>query len=455
MTARPIPGPRGHFLLGSIRDIQRDNVQTFMDAWREYGDVVHFRGPLTIDLVVHPDGVQRVLRDNYRNYRRPGFVADKLRTIVGDGLVAAEGDRWATARRNSQPAFHPGLTAECVRIFTETVEEMLDRWETAVERGEPLDVKSEMMHLSLANLGKALFQANWRESAATVEPIVALALAHTHRRLTSPVDPQRFPLRSTRAFNAGLAELDRIIYATIDERRRAGGGSDLVSILLGVRDRETGAPLTDRQIRDELIGFFIAGHETVSSALTWAWYLLSKHPDSLRRVADEADRVIGDRTPTEEDLPRLEFTTRVLLEAMRMYPPIFVLMRCAQEDDTIGGYDVPAGSNIVLCPYVTHRHPDFWTNPEGFDPDRFTPERAAGLHRMAFFPFSGGARKCIGNRFAMTQMPLVLAMVSRRFDVSLVPGVPVVPEPAISLRPRDPVLVTIERAARRDLAEAA
>ena len=455
MTARPIPGPRGNLLLGSIRDIQRDNVQTFMDAWREYGDVVRFRGPLKVNLVVHPDGVQHVLRDNYRNYRRPAFVADKLKTIVGDGLVAAEGDRWASARRNSQPAFHPGLVDDSVRVFTETTAEMLDRWETAAARGESLDVKSEMMHLSLANLGKALFRANWRRRAAQVEPIVALALARTHRRLTSPVDPQRFPLRSTRRFNAGLAELDRIIYEVIADRRRDSAGSDLVSILLSVRDDETGAGLTDRQIRDELIGFFIAGHETVSSALCWAWYLLSKNPESWRRLRDEVDAVLGDRVPTAEDVPRLQYTTRVLLEAMRLYPPIFVLMRCASESDTIGGHHVPAGANIVLCPYVTHRHPGFWTNPEGFDPDRFTPERSAGLHRMAYFPFSGGARKCIGNRFAMTQMPLVVAMVAQRFRVDLLPGATVVPEPAISLRPRDPLMARVIRTDRQAHQEAA
>jgi cytochrome P450 len=443
---RPIPGPRGNPVLGSIRDIQRDNVQTFMDAWREYGDIVHFRGPLTIDLLVHPDYVQRVLRDNYANYPRPDFVADKLKSIVGEGLVAAEGERWQAARRSSQPAFHPELITDSARIFTESTEEMLAGWEDLAARGEPFDAKSEMMHLTLTNLGKALFKANWSEQVSRVEPIVALALSHTHKRLTSPVDPQRFPLKSTKAFNAGLADLDRIIFGVIDERRRdADGGTDLISILLQVKD-ENGQGLTNEQVRDEVIGFFIAGHETVSSALSWTWYLLSQNPESWRRLRAEVDDVLGGRTPTAEDVPKLEYTTRVLLESMRLYPPIFVLMRCAKEDDEVGGYHVPAGSNIVLCAYVTHRHPDFWENPEGFDPDRFTPERSAGLHRMAYFPFSGGPRKCIGNSFAMMQMPIVLAMVTQRFRLALRPDEQVVPEPAISLRPRDPLMMTLERA---------
>ena len=443
---RPIPGPRGNPILGSIRDIQRDNVQTFMDAWREYGDIVHFRGPLTINLLVHPDYAQRVLRDNYLNYPRPTFVADKLKSIVGEGLVAAEGSRWQHARRHSQPAFHPDLINTSAQIFTESTSEMLTGWEKKVERGEPFDVKSEMMHLTLTNLGKALFKANWGEQVNKVEPIVALALSHTHKRLTSPVDPQRFPLKSTKAFNAGLSSLDEIIFGEINDRRaNMDGGSDLISILLQVKDEETGEGMTDEQVRDEVIGFFIAGHETVSSAMSWTWYLLSQNPESWRRMSAEVNEVLGDRTPTADDVPKLEYTTRVLLESMRLYPPIFVLMRCAQEDDEVGGYHVPAGSNIVLCPYVTHRHPDFWPNPEGFDPDRFTPERSAGLHRMAYFPFSGGPRKCIGNAFAMMQMPIILAMVTQRFRVNLVPGEKAVPEPAISLRPRDPLMMTLER----------
>jgi cytochrome P450 len=438
---KPIPGPRGHFLLGSIREIQRDNVQTFMDGFRDYGGIVHFRGPLKINLVVHPDYVEHVLRTNYKNYPRPEFVASKLRTIVGDGLVGAEGDQWARSRKKAQPAFHPELVNSYATAFAETTQEVLDSWEVHADRGNSIDAKSEMMHLSLTNLGKTLFKSDWSQKVDVVEPIVALALEHTHKRLTSPVDPHRFPLKSTRAFNEGLAELDKIVYAAIESRRRGDDAdvTDLVSILINARDDETGKAMTDEEIRDEIIGFFIAGHETVSSALSWTWYLLSKHPDAWRRVQAEVASVVGTGVPTAADVKQLKYTERVLLESMRLYPPIFVLMRCAAEDDMIGEYEVPAGSNIVLCPYVTHRHPDFWTNAEAFDPDRFLPERSKGIHRYAFFPFSGGPRKCIGNTFAMLQMPIVLAMVAQRYNLALAPGHKPVPEPAISLRPRDPL----------------
>jgi cytochrome P450 len=444
---RRIPGPQGQPFLGSIREIQRDNVQAFMDAWLEYGDIVHFRGPLTINLLVHPDYVERVLRDNVANYPRPEFVTDKLKSIVGKGLVAAEGERWQNARRVAQPAFAPELVKRYGETMIQTTGEMLDRWATSAESGRPVDVKSEMMHISLANLATSLFDFDLREALDHIEPAVAFALAHTNRRLTSPVDPQRLPLPSSKRFVETLAGLNELIYKIIGEHRRARNGTEgFFKLLLESQDPETGRPISDERARDEVIGFFIAGHETVSSALTWTFYLLSQNPESWRKLKTEVDTVVGDRTPTVDDVPNLKYVEYVLLEAMRLYPPIFVLMRRAVDEDEMGGYRIPKGSTVVLCPYVTHRHRDYWDNPEGFDPERFTPERSAHLPRMAYFPYGGGPRKCIGNTFAALEMPLVVAMVAQRYRPNLVPGQTVFPEPAISLRPRDPVLVRLERA---------
>ena len=441
---RTPPGPRGHPILGSVVDIQRDNVQFFMDMFRRYGDFIHFRGPLEINLLVHPDYVKHVLQDNQKNYRRPEFVSDKLKTIVGDGLVANEGDVWLRSRRLAQPAFHRQNISAFATMITDTTAEMLETWQRKADTGERFDIKSAMMHLSMTNLSKAMFKADWSRHLDVLEPAVAIALSQTFTRLTSPIDPNRFPLPKTIKFKRALESLDELVYGMIADRRRAAGTEevlDLMTLLMRAKDDETGEVFTDRQVRDEVTGFLIAGHETVSSGLTWTWYLLSMNPEAWSRVVAEVREVLGDRTPTMDDLPRLEYLTMVLYEAMRLYPPIFVLMRCAQEDDEIGGYYVPAGSNIVLCPYVTHRHPAFWENPEGFDPERFTPERVASRHRMAYFPFSGGPRKCVGESFAMMEMQLVVAMVAQRFRVDLVPGQLVRPRPTISLRPEDPLLV--------------
>jgi cytochrome P450 len=279
-----------------------------------------------------------------------------------------------------------------------------------------------------------------------VEPAVGVALAHTNRRLTSPVDPQLLPLASTRQFNKAMADLDAIVYKLIAERRKSTEDhGDLLGMLLQAKDPESGESFDDRQVRDEVMGFLIAGHETVSAALTWTWYLLTQNPESWRRLEAETESVLNGRTPVLEDVPKLVYTRMVLDEAMRLYPPIFVLMRSPQQDDEIGGYHIPAKSNVVICPYVTHRHPDFWENPEGFDPERFSPERSEGRHRTAYLPFATGPRKCIGDTFALLEMQLAVAMAVQRFRLSLVPAHPMVPQPAISLRPRDGLMMKIAR----------
>jgi cytochrome P450 len=220
-------------------------------------------------------------------------------------------------------------------------------------------------------------------------------------------------------------------------------------MLIEVVDEETGAGLTDKQVRDETISFFIAGHATIASALTWTWYLLSTHPECWRRLRAEVTEVLDGRPPAVADLARLPYTSMVVQEAMRLYPPIYLVLRRATADDEVGGYRVPAGANIALCPYVTHRHPGFWDNPEGFEPERFTPETARGRHRMAFFPFSGGPRRCIGEGFALLQLPLVVAMVAQRYRLSLLPGRPAEVEAAVTLRPRAPMLMAVDRTTAR------
>jgi cytochrome P450 len=439
------PGPRGRPLLGSLLEIRRDNVLAFLDVWRRYGDTVRLRGPLTLYLVAHPDGVKHVLQDNAANYPRPPAVRDRLQAIVGDGLVGAEGADWVRSRRMAQPAFRRHRLDRFGELFAEATAEVLDSWEGAAELGRPLDVEAEMIRISLANLGASLFQADWRRDLDRVGPAVTEILAFANARLTSVIDTSRLPLPSTRRFHRRLELLDSILYPLIAERRRSPGGEDLVSMLVDARDQD-GARLTDKQVRDETISFFIAGHATIASALTWTWYLLSTHPESWRRLRAEADEVLGGRPPGPADLPRLRYAGMVVQEAMRLYPPIYLVLRRALADDRVGGYRIPAGADIALCPYVTHRHPAFWDNPEGFDPERFDPELAGRRHRMAFFPFSGGPRRCIGEGYAQLQLPLVVAMVSQRYRLCLLPARPPEIGVAVTLRPRARMLMRVERA---------
>jgi cytochrome P450 len=327
--------------------------------------------------------------------------------------------------------------------MTETTDAALDTWEG------PLDIQSSMMHLILAILTRTLFGADVRDEAEVIERSVAVQAKYLNDRLTSPVDiPENAPIPAQRRFLAARAALDRIVDRVISERRRSGEDTgDLLSILLQAHDEETGAPISDRQARDEIKTLLIAGHETTATTLGWTFYLLSKHPEIQERLRAELAQVLGDRPPVAADVVNLEYTTKVLYESLRLYPPLWIVSRMPIADDAIGGYAVPAGTSIIISSYLTHRHPDFWDNPEGFDPERFTPEARKARHRYAYIPFGGGPRGCIGFPFAMLEMPLVLARVLQRFRLSLVPGYPSgVPESAISLRQRHGAQMYVEPA---------
>ncbi len=260
--------------------------------------------------------------------------------------------------------------------------------------------------------------------------------------------PLWIPTPRNLAFKRARAELDRVVYDIIaSRRRRHAPKGDLLDMLLAAREQGSGEGMTDRQLRDEVMTLLLAGHETTATTLTWTWYLLSKHPGAARKLRAELDVVLGGRLPGVGDLPALEYTQRVVRESMRLYPPVWVISRTAIEEDEIGGYTIPAGSILLLSQYAMHRHPDFWENPEGFDPDRFSPERSEGRHRYAYFPFGGGPRLCIGANLAMLETELILAILAQRYRLELLPGHPVEPEPLITLRPRYGMKMMLSRAA--------
>jgi cytochrome P450 len=259
------------------------------------------------------------------------------------------------------------------------------------------------------------------------------------------------PARGKRQFQVARRELDRIVFQIIAEHQRQGAkesdGADLLSMLLGARDEETGNGMNDRQVHDEVITLLLAGHETTAVTLTWTWYLLSAHPDAERRLHEELDSVLGGRVPMPDDLAALPYTQMVVEEALRLYPPAWAILRRATGEDQIGPYRVPAGTSIFISPYAMHRHPAFWEDPDAFHPERFSPERSAGRPHFAYLPFGGGPRQCIGNTFALMEAQLVLATVAQRYQLRAVPGHVVEPNPLITLRPRGGLPVTLERRA--------
>jgi cytochrome P450 len=442
-TARRPPGPRGKPVLGSILDFRSDILRALLDGWHEYGDLVEFNVAGASYLVAHPDYIEHILRDNESNYPHAPFLDARWAKIVGNGLVTSKGDFWARQRRLADPSFHQDRIAGFARIMTETTEEMLEAWKPAIDRGEPIDVREEMMRLTITILSKAMFSADIWDKTDTISRVVSVLLTHASNRLFSPVDiPDPVPLPSNRRYVAARDEFDELIYGIIAERRREPR-EDLLSMFLGAKDEETGEHMSDEQVRDEVRTMFIAGHETTATSLAWTWYLLSMYPDVAQRLRAELSEVLGDRSATADDVPQLAYTWRIVQESMRLYPPIWMYLRTAIEDDVIDGYRIKAGKNIYLSPFITHRHLDFWDNPEGFDPDRFAPDKTQGWHRFKYWPFGGGPRKCIGNNFAVMEMQLVVATVAKLYELVLVPGHEIVMQPGLSLRQRDGVVVNV------------
>ncbi len=444
------PGPRGLPLLGDAQGLFQNNLQFVMDAARTYGDVVRYRlGPMPIYQVTHPDGVQRILQDNNHNYTKQTFGFGFVRLLVGNGLVTSDGEFWLRQRRLMQPSFHRRRIAAFGDLMVQETQKLLRAWERPAKAGQPVDIAAEMMRLTLEIVSRSLFSTSMRGQAQALQPTLATLGEYVTFRFRVPFyPPLALPTPRNLRFRAALRRVEAVIQNIIGERRRTlaagsdGNGrdpaeDDLLTLLIEARDEETGERMDDQQLRDEVLTLFLAGHETTSNALTWTLYLLSKHPLAARQLRDELDSKLGGRPPGLDDLGRLDMTRRVLDEAMRLYPPAWITNRQSIEDDEILGYHIPGDSFVAISPYVTHRHPEFWENPEGFDPDRFLPERSESRPRYAYFPFGGGPRQCSGKGFALVEAQLLLAMICQRYELDLMAGWPVEPDALITLRPRN------------------
>ena len=437
VNGRVVPGPRGLPVLGNARGFQTNIMQTLLDGWRAHGDLVKFDGigPLfPVFLFAHPDFVNVALRERPEIYPKTPFISDKWRMVVGEGLICSEGDFWLRQRKLAQPAFNPKLLMEFGPMMTDMAGEMLERWSASEERDEPLDMAAETTKLALTILGRAMFSADW--DVDRMAPAVEVAIGHAYKRIEAFVAlPESLPTPGNRRFAEARATLDEIIYGIIRERHASSAEAphDLLARLMSAVDEETGEGMGDEQVRNEVMTFMFGGHETVASGMAWTLYLLSLHPEVAQRMRAEVDEVLEGRIPTTDDIPNLTYTDLVIQESLRLYPPVWLISRTPTEDNEVGGFLIPAGSMVLLSSFVSHRHPDFWENPEGFDPERFTPERSEGRPKHAWFPFSGGPRQCIGGYLGLTEMKLVLPMILQRFHADLVPGHKVVPKPGITL----------------------
>ena len=443
---RKPPGPSDFLGLRTIGAMKNNPLQLMQDTYEEYGEIAYhtlLNNP--VYFFVHPDHVGHILQDNHRNYMRSRDYR-KLRRLLGNGLITNDGESWLAQRRLMQPAFHRRRIMGFGDAMADETAKMLTDWERAAAGGQPFDVSSEMMRLTLAIVSRVMFGAAVQSDAARLEPTVTTAQREARKRMYVLIDlPEWVPLPGIRRAKLARETIDEVVTRIIEARRRgqAPESDDLLSMLLHAKDADTGESMDDDQLRDEVRTIFLAGHETTSNALTWTWYLLSQHPAAARTLRDELDGALQGRPPTMADLPQLPYTKMVVEESMRLLPPVWSLSREAIGDDEIGGYTIPAGGAVILSQFLTQRHPDFWDEPLSFIPERFAPEREKERHRFAYFPFGGGPRLCIGNNFAMYEAQLLLAAIAQRFELDLVPDHPVELEPLITLRPKHGMMMTL------------
>jgi cytochrome P450 len=438
-ATRSVPGPKGSILVGELSAVAKDPLGLLMRCLHEHGDVVRIRMPgMEWYLVSHPDHVKHVLVDQSRNYLR-GKSYDKFRLIVGTSIVTTDGDDWRPLRRVAQPAFHRQSVAGMATMMTRCANEMMDHWKQRVEvEGRAFDVSTELSQLTLRIIGHALFSCDLQDgSARELGDAVGIALEYSAGSANPFRLPSSVPTPGNRRFVRAMKLFESTVLGMLDQRRESGEHPpDLMSMLLDAVDPETNEGLTHLQIRNEMLTYLIAGHETSAVTLAWVFYLLSRHPEVARRVDDELARVLGGAPPTFEALDRLVYVEQVINETMRLYPAAYMLTREVVSEDRIGGYTIPAKAWVLLSPYVTHRRRDVWENPEGFDPERFTPQASEGRHPCAFFPFFAGAHKCVGQALAMMEMKLVLATVRQRCRLELQAGFDPGIEAQVTLRTR-------------------
>ncbi len=449
------PGPSDWSMLRNISRFRKAPLDTITGTWQTYGDIYSVRmGPLTFTMVHRPEYIQHVLQTNAANYVKSPFY-DNLKLLLGNGLVTSEGDFWRRQRRLSQPAFKRSRTAGFLGLFHEQAMVTRERWHALARAGEAVDVCEDMMDLTLRIVGHALFSTDLSSQANSLGEPTKIALREiTNRQVALFRPPLSWPTRRNRRLRGAIESINAVVGEIIRERRAlietAGGmpgamasgkvPHDLLSLLLAARDEETNEQMTDRQVRDEVMTFLMAGHETTSNALTWTFYLLARHPEIAAKAREECRGLSGD-VPEADEIMGLEYTRMVLEESMRIFPPVWGMDRQALDEDEIGGYRVPKKGIVGMTQWVMHRHPDYWDNPLEFRPERFSPENSAGRPRFAYFPFGGGQRQCIGMDFAMMEALAILAVLLRDFHAELVSEERPFAEALVTLRPRDGLMM--------------
>ena len=431
LTAKPydsIPGPKQIPWLGNSLSFARsDRLDWIFGLQKQYGRIVRMRlFSEQVIMIMDPDCLKHILQTNYKDFSKRSMVIEKGKAVLGEGLFTNEGESWRKQRKLAQPAFYKQRLASFAKTMVDCVDDMLLDWEKVEKNQQEVDISTEMMRLTLESVTRTMFSSSIsEEEMASFAKTFPAILRETNRRVLNPIQLfDHIPTKGSREYKQNITRLDNIIFRMIKERRTSGEEfDDLLGMLMAARDEESNTGMSEKQLRDEVMTIFIAGHETTAKALTWSFYFLNQHPEVLQTLQQEVKQVLGNRRPTAEDFFRLPYTLQVFKESMRLLPPIPLFVRSTEKDCELMGYQIPPNIRIMIPPYLMHRDPEFWEDPESFDPSRFTPEAEKARHKFTYFPFSGGPRVCIGNNFAMMEAVLTLARVAQRFKVQ-----PVAPE---------------------------
>ncbi len=442
------PRTAGFPVVGSIPNLLHKQTDFIFDAWHTLGDVYELDlGFVSIVMLNHPDYAQQILRDNPRNYAKGGEMWDSVRQIVGDGLVTSEGAYWRRQRRMIQPHFHRKHLAGLTQFILQAIEDGMNEWENYAHSDQPFDIAKAYSHITMKVIMRSMFGRTLSDADADLMgEAMGYTLDYTIKNMVLGKLPEWMPVPGRKRFREMLTRVDEFLYGLIDQRRREDSDSDdLLNMFLSLIDDETGEPLSDKEIRDEVATIFLAGYETTSIAMTWATHMLLEHRDILKTMHTQVDEVLGKRPPQFGDLMRLTYPRMVMEETMRLYPPVYWLPRTAVEDDTIGGYRIKAGQMVAAVPLTIHRHPDFWVEPDTFNPINFAPDNVKSRHPLAWMPFGAGQRLCIGKDFAMMEGAMILSRLTQRYLIHPVPDHQ--PKTALSatLATKDGVWVRLEK----------
>ena len=440
------PGPKGSPILGNIPQMQgKGLIDFYYDLWKQYGDVVSIKlGPLKSYLFVRPEHVQHILVKNPETYIK-GLSHDKLRTAIGNGILTLEGLDWRSQRKLMQPTYTPTNISAFADLMLEEAENMLSRWRSTIKPGDQVDINSEITRMTMSVISRAMFGVDIGENFREAANALVEMLNYTSSSTISIIDMPLFvPTPKNQRLKQAKQTMKAFISNVVEKRRREGLGPDLLSMLMSAKDADTGELMNDEQLHDEVLITFFAGRETTATLLTWTLFNLSKNPSVEAKLHSELQTVLAGRRPTLADMQNLPYTRMILDETLRLYSPVAMVARDTTTDDMVDNFAIPSGSMVIVMPYITHRHPEFWEKPLEYYPEHFLPEQVAKRPRYAYYPFGAGQRICIGMHFALMEAMLILAEVAQRYQLRLATENDGTVKYIGVIRPASPIMMTME-----------